>query len=112
MMKPAMLLSAVILSACAGSPGEPPPVVTGTVSGVVSAAFVGGVVAGASVRVGTISTTTGADGQFELLNVPVGPQTIIASAADFESRSQSVTLTEGNNTHDILLLPADKGVWG
>ncbi|HYC52573.1 MAG TPA: kelch repeat-containing protein [Gemmatimonadaceae bacterium] len=83
-----------------------------TVSGVVAAAFGGPPIAGATVKIGTLTATTGTNGQFELLNVPAGPVTIIASATDFESRSVNVTLVEGDNTHDMLLVPADKGIWG
>jgi hypothetical protein len=110
-MKAAMLLFVVLLSAC-GSPGEPTPVPMATVSGVVTAAFGGPAIAGASVKIGSVTATTDANGQFELQNVPAGPVTLVASAPDFDSRSVNVTLAEGNNTQDIVLTPADKGVWG
>ena len=111
-MKPAMLLFAVLLSACSDSPGEPTPTPTATISGVVRAAFGGPVIQGATVRIGTVVATTGVDGQFELQNVPAGPVTISASAPDFDPKAENVTLAEGTNTRDIALTPADKGVWG
>ena len=110
-MKRAMLLFAVILSACGGSPGEPTPAPTATVSGLVTAAS-GAAIEGASVKIGSIVTTTGADGRFELQNVPVGVRTITVSAPDFDSRSESFLVVEGNNTRDIALHPIDRGEWG
>jgi N-acetylneuraminic acid mutarotase len=110
-MRSAMVLFAVILSACAESPGEPTPGLTANLSGVVTAAS-GAFIEGASVKIGSTVATTDADGGFELQNVPVGLVTIVTSAPDFTSRSESVTLAEGDNTHDIMLAPADKGVWG
>ena len=111
-MKPAPVLFAVLLSACGGSPGEPTPVATATIAGIVSAAFGGPVIQGATVRIGTAVSVTGADGRFEIQNVPAGPVMISASATDFEPKAQAIVLVEGNNALDILLAPADKGVWG
>ena len=85
------------------------PTPTATVSGVVTAAT-GAVIAGASVTIGTVSGTTGADGRFELQNVPVGSVTISAGAPGFVPRSESVSLVAGTNTHDVVLTPA--GEWG
>jgi N-acetylneuraminic acid mutarotase len=82
---------------------------TATVSGVVTAAG-GAVIEGASVEVGTVSATTGADGRFELQNVPVGSATISTSAPGFVPRSESVSLIAGANTYDVVLSPA--GEWG
>ena len=110
-MKPMMALAAsILLAACGGGDPAAPPA-TATVSGVVTAAG-GAVVAGASVKIGTATTTTAAGGQFELQNLPVGNATIVTSAPDFEPRTQTVVLIAGSNTHDVVLAPADKGVWG
>ena len=104
------LVASIPLAACGdGSPTPPAP--SATVSGVVTAAS-GPVVEGATVKVGTAAATTGADGRFELQNVPAGSATIIASAPDFNSWSQNVILAEGSNTHDVVLTPVDRGVWG
>jgi len=109
-MKPALLVLAVLLTAC-GSPGEPGPPLTANLSGVVTTAS-DAVLAGASVTVGSAVATTGADGRFELQNLPVGPAAVLVSAPDFNSTFVVVTLTEGTNTRDIALHPVDRGVWG
>jgi pimeloyl-ACP methyl ester carboxylesterase len=97
------LAASISVAACGGSdPGG--PTATATVSGIVTAAS-GAVVEGASVSVGSAATTTGADGRFELRNLPVGGATITASAPRFDSRSDGVSLTAGTNAHDIVLTP-------
>jgi N-acetylneuraminic acid mutarotase len=85
------------------------PIPTAAVSGVVTATT-GAAIAGASVTIGTVAATTGADGRFELQNLPVGGTTIVTSAQGFAPRSESVGLIEGANTHDVVLAPA--GEWG
>ena len=95
------LAAAIVLAACeGGSPGDPAP--AATVAGVVRTAT-GTAVQGASVRVGTATTTTGADGRFEFQNVPVGSVTIIISAPGFDTRTESVSLVAGANAHDFVL---------
>lgn len=97
-------LAACILVAACGQ-GEPSgPAVTATVSGVVSAAT-GAVIEGASVSVGSATATTGADGRFEIRDLPVGSATIATSAPRFDPRSESVSLAEGANAHDVVLTP-------
>src|SRR5918999_4568740 len=104
------LVTSIGVAACGGSdPGG--PAATATVSGVVKAAT-GAVIEGASVRIGSATATTGADGRFELQNLPVGSATIITSAPDFDSRTQNVSLTAGNNTLNVVLTPVDRGEWG
>ncbi|MDF1503454.1 carboxypeptidase-like regulatory domain-containing protein [Roseisolibacter sp. H3M3-2] len=102
------LLASLVVAACGGSngPGDPgtPPAATATVSGVVKDAS-GGAIEGATVKVGTLSVTTGAGGRFELPNVPVGGATIVASAPRFDPRSDTVTLAAGANVHDLVLTP-------
>ncbi len=61
-------------------------------------------------KIGTVTATTGPDGRFELANLPVGSATIITSAPGFASRSESVSLIAGTNTHDVVLTPT--GEWG
>jgi len=91
------------------------PIPTATVSGVVSATT-GAVIGGASVSVGSDTSTTGADGRFELQNLPVGSATIVTSAPGFDPRSQSVSLVAGANVHDVVLAPTlvdpPPGEWG
>jgi len=109
------LAASVVLTACGGGgggdPAGPTETPTATVSGFVRAVG-GAVIEGASVKVGNTVVTTGADGRFEVPNVPVGNTTIIASAPDFDVRSSTVAVKEGSNTHDVVLTPADKGEWG
>ena len=96
-----MALATSILFACGKStPGG--PTATASVSGVVRAAT-GAVIDGASVRIGSATGTTGADGRFELQNLPVGSATIITSAPRFDQRSESVSLNAGTNAHDVAL---------
>src|SRR3712207_52992 len=104
------LVTSILVAAC-GDSGPGGPTATATVSGVVRAAS-GAVIEGASVKIGSATATTGPDGRFELQNLPVGSATIITSAPDFDSRSQNVVLTAGNNTLDVVLAPADRGEWG
>jgi N-acetylneuraminic acid mutarotase len=110
-MRVALSVAAALIAAACASSDAVPPVPTATVSGVVRSP--GGVpVAGAVVKIGSAADTTGADGRFELQNVPVGSATLIATATDFDPRSQVVTVTTGANVHDILLTPIDRGEWG
>jgi pimeloyl-ACP methyl ester carboxylesterase len=95
------LVSSVLFAACGESDPARPPA-TATVSGVVSAAT-GAVIEGASVKIGSAIATTGADGRFELHHLPVGHATIITSAPRFDQVSESVTLNEGTNAHDVML---------
>jgi pimeloyl-ACP methyl ester carboxylesterase len=97
------LAISIQVAAC-GNSDPIPPTATATVSGVVSAAS-GAVIEGASVRIGSVTATTGADGRFELQNLPIGSATIITSAPRFEPRSESVSLIAGTNAHDVVLTP-------
>jgi N-acetylneuraminic acid mutarotase len=97
------LVTSILAAACGESdPGD--PAATATVSGVVTAAT-GGVIEGASVQIGTVTATTGADGRFELEDLPVGSATIVTSASGFDPLSESVNLVAGTNTHDVVLTP-------
>ena len=106
------LMTSLLAAACGESdPGGPTAIETATLTGIVRAAS-GAVIEGASVTIGSATATTGADGRFTFQNLPVGQTTIIASAPDFDPRSQTVTLTAGNNTRDVVLSPVDRGEWG
>jgi pimeloyl-ACP methyl ester carboxylesterase len=95
------LATSVLVAACGESdPGG--PTATTTVSGVVRATT-GAIIEGASVTIGSAAATTGADGRFELQNLPVGSATIITSAPRFDSRSETVSLQAGSNAHDVVL---------
>lgn len=94
------LLASAIAAACGDGPGA--PAATASVSGIVAAAT-GTVIEGASVKVGSAAATSGADGRFELRNLPVGSATIVVSAARFDARTESISLSAGTNTHDVVL---------
>jgi pimeloyl-ACP methyl ester carboxylesterase len=93
------LVTSIFVAAC-GASGPAGP--TATVSGVVKSAA-GAVIEGASVNIGSATATTGADGRFELQNLPAGSATITISAPRFDSRSESISLNAGANTHDVVL---------
>ncbi|HEX8697562.1 MAG TPA: carboxypeptidase-like regulatory domain-containing protein [Myxococcaceae bacterium] len=78
------------------------PTPKATLSGVVRA-VTGAVIEGASVSIGSATATTGADGRYELQNLPVGSAMITTSAPGFDPRSESVSLNEGANVHDVVL---------
>ena len=95
--------TSLLVAACEGSdPGV--PIATATVSGVVKDAT-GAVIQGASVKIGSATATTGADGRFELRDLPVGSATMVTSAARFDQWSESVNLIAGANAHDVVLTP-------
>ena len=95
------LVASMVVAAC-GESDPARPTATATVSGVVRAAT-GAVIQGAAVKIDSATATTGADGRFELRNLPVGSATITASAPRFDQRSQSVSLNEGANVHEVVL---------
>src|ERR671914_390145 len=100
----AIALVASISAPACGESDSGGPTATATVSGVVTAAT-GAVIEGASVTIGTVTATTGADGRFELQDLPVGSATITTSAPGFAPRSESVSLVAGINAHDVVLTP-------
>jgi pimeloyl-ACP methyl ester carboxylesterase len=97
------LVTSILVAAC-GASAPFGSSATANVSGVVTAAT-GAVIEGASVTIGSATATTGANGGFELRDVPVGSATIVTSAPRFELRSETVSLTEGTNAHDVVLTP-------
>ncbi len=94
--------TSMLVAACGTNDAAAPAAGTASLSGVVRAAA-GPVIEGASVSIGGATATTGADGRFELENLPVGSATIVTSAPRFDPRSASVSLTEGTNAHDVVL---------
>jgi pimeloyl-ACP methyl ester carboxylesterase len=95
------LAASLVVGACGGS-GPVEFTATATVSGVVQSAT-GAVIQGASVKIGSAAATTGADGRFELRNLPVGSVAISTSAPRFDPRSENVSLAAGTNAHDVVL---------
>lgn len=97
------LVTSIFVAAC-GEVDPGGPSAAATVSGVVKAAT-GAAIEGASVNIGSATATTGADGRFELRNLPAGSATITTSAPRFDSRSESIGLIEGANAHEVALAP-------
>ena len=96
------LATAITVAACGGGEDAGGPAAAATVAGLVSASG-GGAVQGATVQVGSRTTTSGADGRYELRNLPLGPATIATSSPLHDPRSDAVTLVGGMNTHDVVL---------
>ena len=103
------LATSILAGACGKDAGGPNT--SATVSGVVKDAT-GAVIAGATVRIGDATATSGADGRFELQNLPVGSHTMTTSAEGFDQRTENMILFAGANTRDVVLVRADGGVWG
>jgi len=82
-----------------------------SLSGVVRNAG-GAAIENASARIGSTTATTDAAGRFTLQDLPVGPATLVTSAPDYDSQTQTVVLTAGDNTFDVILAPVDRGEWG
>jgi pimeloyl-ACP methyl ester carboxylesterase len=91
----------IAFAACGGET-DPITPVTADVSGIVKTTA-GVVVPGATVIIGSSTATSGTDGRFEIRNLPVGNVTITTSAAGYDQRSESRTLTPGGNAHDVVL---------
>lgn len=83
-------------------------VTTASLSGVVKD-FQGEVVAGATVALGASAATTGADGRYQLDDLPVGTATVTVEAPDHLPGAAEVALVVGDNAHDVVLLPT--GTW-
>ncbi len=71
---------------------------TGTLSGTITNAQNGSPIAGATVAVGARTTTTNASGQYTLVNVPAGSQTVATSATGFTPRTDVVTVVASGST--------------
>lgn len=100
-MKAGAYAAPVILSAAipaVGVAAASPVPRTGTLTGRITRASNGQPIAGATVRVGTVSTTTDANGNYTLNNAPAGVQTVLTSAPGFTSRSDQVTIAANGTT--------------
>ncbi|HEY5934263.1 MAG TPA: carboxypeptidase regulatory-like domain-containing protein [Kofleriaceae bacterium] len=96
------LVMATLVAAC----DESTPIAS--LSGVVED-FNGGVVEGATVKIGDSTTLTGPDGRYQLDDLSVGNTTVVASAPQYASVATSVALVAGTNDHDVVLALA--GAW-
>jgi hypothetical protein len=80
----------------------------GTVMGIVKDDY-NETIAGATVTAAGVTTTTGADGSYTLANIPVGSQTINASATGYRAASVSVTVMADQTTQQDITLPRVTG---
>ena len=82
---------------------------TGTLQGTVTNAQNGNPIAGATVSVAGVTTTTNASGQYTM-TVPAGARVITTSATGFTTRTDSVTITAGAaTTYNPSLVPTSVG---
>jgi hypothetical protein len=86
------------LTAASSSPGT----VTGTVTNIST----GGIISGATVKWGTVSTTTNSSGVYTLSNVAGGAQTVTASATGYLPVSNTVNVAGGTSTLNFQLSTA------
>ena len=70
-------------------------IVPGTITGTVSDAEDDSPIAGATVRDGTRTTTTGASGEYVIADVPPGTYAVTASKSGYESSTSIVTVVSG-----------------
>lgn len=101
-------LGALLLVGCGGGGGgggiSGPPA-TATLSGIVMEAGTNTPLAGATVSLGSSSTKSSANGQFQLQNVPVGIGLSLAvSAPGFAAVTQSVDVRAGANSMNVSLV--------
>jgi len=73
----------------------------GSISGTVVDATTGDALSGATVSVGSISTTTGANGTYKLENVPAGVPSVTASKSGYISDSKQVLVVGGQETTNV-----------
>ena len=111
------LVTSIVLAAC----GESDPAgvtATATLSGVVRDDK-GAIVEGASVVLGSLTSTTGADGRFAFQNLMVGRAMLVTSAQGFLQRADTFNVIAGANVYDVALTPTPPptespapGEWG
>lgn len=84
------------------APLTPEPTVP-TVVGTVRGTPTGDPVAGATVIIGSATTTTGADGRYRLTELTPGPATLSCTATGFEAFETDITVTSDSTSRDIVL---------
>jgi hypothetical protein len=105
----------VLLVACGGGgehrgPTDPgPPVLTSSLSGVVTTVGTSSPVAGATVSVGGQSLTTTADGRYAFSGLSVGQATLSVQRSGYEPYSRTITLVSGSNTLNVELSQSTGG---
>ena len=76
---------------------------TFTVSGTVTDSFSGGRLPGVNVAIGSLTTTTDGTGNYSLTGIAGGSVTVVASASNYVTGQQAITLT-GNVTVNFVLV--------
>jgi len=85
----------------------------GAITGTVRNATTNQPIAGVTVGVGGVTTITGGNGVYSLNNIPVGAQTLSATATGFTPASVSVTVLAGQTVNqDIALTPQTGTITG
>ena len=113
---PAAVGDAVYKLSCSGTGGSTEkqatvtvtaPVATGSISGKVVDTKTGAQIEGASVRVGSASTTTNGEGDFTLAGVPVGERALLqVSKANYETNQRIVPVArDAESFASVVLLP-------
>jgi pimeloyl-ACP methyl ester carboxylesterase len=102
-MNRSIAILALLGTACGGDGGtEPAP--QASLAGIVREAATSAPIAGAVVRIETISVTTDQDGRFAVQGVPVGNSMwVVVSAPRFDPYSEAISIQPGPNSHDITL---------
>jgi len=86
---------------------------TATVLGKVTRSDTGAGITGATIQVGVLTTHSGADGSYQLLNVPPGDVTVSVSAAGFRGAAGNVVLQAGSTAiFSPSLVPSPSGAPG
>ena len=84
------LMTSALVAACGGSDDPGGPATTAVLAGFVKSASNSAAIQGATVKVGDATATTGADGRFELTNLPVGSANMVTTAGGVEVRFYAV----------------------
>ena len=96
-----ILLIIAVLQYCNEKGTEPEK--TGSISGTVFKSGTSEPISGAIVTCAGRNTTTNNIGNYKLLNVPVGQQTLKADKTDFEEYLLTISVNEGSNEFNIYM---------
>jgi len=97
-----LLVALTIFSGCGGT--TPPINHYGTASGFVKDAVTRTGIEGATVTIGGKSNITDSNGAYLIENIPAGSQSIVVTALGYQDYNNSVTIEEGDNVIDDVLL--------
>jgi hypothetical protein len=100
-----LALAFLLVTGCSSDNDGVSPPAGATLSGVVREGGSGSPVAGATVSLGSATTTSSVNGQFQLQNVPTGAGlSLVAFAPGYAAFTQSVEVKAGANTLDVSLV--------